>query len=297
MELFFADNQPIRGDYIRRAVLRSDLVPVPLTLEAEIRVDRDSLAHFAVGKSLHTYQGDELEIVKSEFIPSAKAQGATEVAFVRVTALLKCVQAVAFVPSQALVRYQASLGEVYRAAGARLRGIEGDFAVPRFVCLAGEVPSFHIARALQEAGGVVCWRSGKLAFVALAALFAQAPIGTLPAHSGEAVENGFLERHQVPTFYSTNADGALVLGNNNKSRSLRFVPGQNETALRQMTRYVVLERCQHYAYAPLLRAGDLFAVEGGGRLVVITIASVWEAGTSGEAPRQYSKLWLGRLEE
>jgi len=30
--------------------------------------------------------------------------------------------------------------------------------------------------------------------------------------------------------------------------------------------------------------------------VVMTAASVWEAGTDGESPNQYTKLWLGRLE-
>ncbi|MGL5290057.1 MAG: hypothetical protein ACRC9N_11355 [Aeromonas sp.] len=296
MELFYEKDKPIRGDFIRRAVLRSDLVPVPLTLEADIRADRESASLFAIGRSLTTYLGDELEIIKSEYIPSGKMQGQGEAAFVRLVAVLKAVSAVAFIKPTAIITQRATLAEVYRSAGATLRGIEGDFAVVRFACLAGEVPSYHIARALQEAGGVVRWRSGGLGFVPLASLFGQKPFDTLPNYIGDVVTSGFLERHAIPAFYSVNADGGFVFGNRNKPRALRYQPGANETMLRNMTSCLVLDRTYRYKYAPAVTAGDLFKIDGGPLLVVMTAATLWEAGTDGEAPNQYTKLWLGRLE-
>jgi len=296
MELFLGKDQPIRGDFVRRAVLRSDLVPVPLTLEADIRADRETADSLAVGRSLTTYLGDELEIIKSEYVPSGKSQGSGEAAFVRLIAVLKPVRAASFIKPTAIIRHRATLAEVYRAAGATLRGIDGDFAVSRFACLAGEVPSYHIARALQEAGGVVRWRRGGLGFVPLPALFRQQPFDTLPAHIGETVSSGFLERHGIPTFYSLDADGGFVFGNRNKPRVMRYQPGATETTLHNMTSCLVLDRTYRYKYAPAVTAGDLFAVEGGSPLVVMTAASVWEAGTDGESPNQYTKLWLGRLE-
>ena len=156
MELYFGENgdQRIRGDFIRRAVLRSDLVPIPLTLEAEIRVGTETAAEFDVGRSITTYDGDELEIIKSEHVQQARMQGDDLSGYVRLIATLKPVTPVAFIKPRAVIKHGASLTEVYRACGATLRGIEGDFPVPRFVCLAGEAHTYHIARALQEAGGV-----------------------------------------------------------------------------------------------------------------------------------------------
>ncbi|WMC11763.1 hypothetical protein PU634_05190 [Oceanimonas pelagia] len=296
MELLYDKDKVIRGDLIKRAVLRSDLVPVPLTLEAEIRADREVAQFLEVGQSITTYIGDQLEIIKSEYVPSGKAQGGAEAAFVRLIAVLKPVQAVSFIKTHGIVRYNATLAEIYRAAGATLRSIEGDFAVSRFACLAGEVPTYHIARALQEAGGVVRWNQGRLGFVPLPALFQQATYDSLPSHAADKVNSGFLERHEIPAFYSLDANGQFVFGNRNKPRALRYQPGATETTLRNMTSCLVLTRTARYKYAPSVTAGMLFGIEGGSPLVVMTAASLWEAGTDGEPPNQYTKLWLGRFE-
>jgi len=41
--LNFADGKQIRGDLIKSAVVRSDLSPIPMTLEAEIRAGDDGM--------------------------------------------------------------------------------------------------------------------------------------------------------------------------------------------------------------------------------------------------------------
>ena len=296
MQLYYEKNKPIRGDFIRRAVLRSDLVPVPLTLEADIRADRESKGFFAVGKSVFTYQGDDLEIIKSEYLPTGNAQGQSEAAYVRIVAVLRQVKEVSFLKQRAIIKYNGTLASAYRSAGATLRGVQGDFAIPRFVCLAGEVPTYHIARALLEAGGVVRWKAGRLEFLPLAALFQQKPFDTIPGHSSDDVSSGFLERHEVPAFYSTDQNGGFVMGNNSKPRAIRYQPSANEATLRNMTSYLVHEKTTRYSYAPAISAGDVMAIHGGKPLVVITAASVFEAGADGSTPQQYTKLWLGRLE-
>jgi hypothetical protein len=296
MQRYYEKGKPIRGDFIRRAVLRSDLVPVPLTLEADIRADRETKGFFAVGKSIFTYQGDDLEIIKSEYMPTGNAQGEGEAAFVRIIAVLRQVKEVSFLKQRAIIKYNGTLASVYRSAGATLRGIVGDFAISRFVCLAGEVPTFHIARALQEAGGVVRWKSGRLEFMSLPALFQQEPFDTIPSHNSEDVSSGFLERHEVPAFYSTDKDGAIVVGNNSKPRSIRYQPSASETTLRNMTSCLVHDKTTRYRYAPAINAGDIIAIQGSESLVVMTAASVFEAGADGGSPEQYTRLWLGRLE-
>lgn len=296
MQLYYDKDKVIRGDFIRSAILRSDLAPVPLTLEVQIRADRETKSFFDVGRSIHTYQGDDLEIIKSEFVPSGKSQGDGEAAHMRITAVLKPVKDVSYLKPRAIIKYGGTLAEIYRSAGARLRGIKGDLPVSKFVCLAGEVPAYHISRSLQEAGGVVRWRAGRLEFWPLTMLFKQEAFGTIAAHSSDDINSGFLERHEVPTFYSTDSDGAPVFGNKSKHRALRYQPGVNELTLRNMTSCLVLDKIARYQYAPAISAGDLMEIEGSNPLVVMTAATVFEAGTDGEPPQQYTKLWLGRLE-
>jgi len=297
VELYYDKDRLIRGDWIKRAVKRSDLAPVPLTLEAEIRVEPDTQKFFAVGQTLATYAGDELEIIKSELIQSGVAQGGNQAAYMRLIAILKCVTAVSFIKPTAIIKHRATLAEVYRGAGATLRGIEGDFPVPRFVCLAGEVPTYHIARALQEGGGVVRWRNGKLAFIPLRGLFQQKPVTTIVHSTASDVESGFLERHEVPSFYSLDADGAFVFGNRSKVRAVRYQPGMTEMTLRNMTACLVLTKTASVKYDERLAAGDLIEVQGAAPLVVMTAATLFAAGVDVDPPEQYTRLWLGRLEQ
>ena len=66
MILTFADGKQIRGDLIKSATLRSDLSPIPLTLEAEIRAGDDGLdKRLAEGQVLNV-GGDALRSVKSK---------------------------------------------------------------------------------------------------------------------------------------------------------------------------------------------------------------------------------------
>ena len=87
MILTLPNGKQIRGDLVKSAVLRSDLSPVPLTLEAEIRADDDMDKRLAEGQIL-TAGSDGLHIVKSNRSIERAAQGGREVSTVRLTALL-----------------------------------------------------------------------------------------------------------------------------------------------------------------------------------------------------------------
>lgn len=296
MELYFGKEQMIRGDRIRRAVLRTDLVPVPVTLEAEIRVDGESRKFFEVGQVLTTYAGDKLEIIKSEFIRGGSVQGGEDTTFVRLIAILQPVKGVTFIKQTAIIKRNATLAEVYRSAGATLRAIEGDFTVSSFVCMAGESPTYHIARAVQEAGGVVRWRNGKLGFIGLRALLQQKPATSIADSAADDVASGFLERHEIPAFASVDADGKFIYGNKSKARAIRYQHGMSEIALRSMTACLVHTKTTVVKYDTSIAAGDLVDVQGAQPLVVVTAATLFAAGADGDQPQQYTRLWLGRVE-
>ncbi|MDF0607239.1 hypothetical protein HZU77_016635 [Neisseriaceae bacterium TC5R-5] len=299
MLLFLSDGKQIRGDLIKSAVLRYDLAPIPVTLEAEIRCgDGDMEQRLAEGECLSTGSGDVLRIIKAVIVLGGVVQGERELSGVRLTAILDACHSVAFVHQRAIIKENAALSVIYRAAGATLQGIAADFPVPRFCCPIGDTPSFHIARILQEEGGIVRWQAGQLQFVRLPDLFKQDPVTILPNHASDDIASGFLERHQVPWFLSLNAAGGFVLGNQNKPRTVRYVPFQNAQRLRNMTRCLVQRKVCKTGFNGELLAGDLVRFIGGEDLCVITAAHTFESGTdSGGASNTYTRLWLGRLEE
>lgn len=298
MILAFADGQQIRGDLIKSATLRSDLAPIPLTLEAEIRSGEEDMDKLlAEGKTLIVRGSDTMRIISSSRVAGRSVQGSREMAATRIVALLDACQGAAYVRQRAIIKENASLAAIYRAAGATIKGMDADFPVPRFCCPVGDTPTFHIARVLQEEGGAVRWKNGKLQFVRLGDLFKQAAVLTLPDNASENLESGFLERHTVPSFFSLDSSGATLFGNRDKARVVRFSPFKDAQRLRSMTRCLVQSKVSRIGLAGQIAAGDLIAYVGGAKLAVITAAHVFSSGTDdGGAQDAYTRLWLGSME-
>lgn len=295
MNIVLSNGRTLRGDLIKSVVLRNDLAPIPATVEAEIRVDDELYKLLAEGK-LVTVQGDLFRIIKSTRINDRLAQGQHDYKAIKIIGLLDACHAVGFVKQKPIIKENASLAEIYRAAGASLRAIDADFAVPRYSCFAGQTPTFHIARVLQEEGGVVRWKAGKMRFFRLPDLFKQKPVTAIPENASENITSGYLERHEVPWFYSTDASGAFVYGNQNKTRQVRYAPFKDALRLQNMTRCLVQRKVSKIAYSPSLAAGELVDISGGKPLVVVTAAHVYQSGTDGSGSNQYSRLWLASLE-
>lgn len=287
----------VRGDLIYSAVLRSDLSPVPVTFEAEIRTDDALLKQLSEGKTL-TVGGDTLRIIKTKPVENRVAQGGRNFGGVKLTALLDNCHQIAFVrEKKAIIKSNTNLMSVYKAAGATIKALDSDIPVARFSCFVGGTPSFHIARVLQEEGGAVRWKNGKMQFFRYLDLFRQAPAMTLPDNASDNVNSGFLERHEIPSFYSTDANAAIVTGNTNKSRQTLFVPFKNAQQLQNMTRCLVHRKRSKVSLNMTLCAGDLIDIAGAKPLVVITAAHVYQTGGGGGVENQYTKLWLASLEQ
>lgn len=289
----------LRGDLIRSAVLRSDAVPVPTSLEAEIRVIDDSIkTGLAEGKVITAGAAeDQFWIIKTVQIDASNAQGTHREAAIGITAILDNCHTVAFVRDKPICKEKATLSQIYNACGASLQAIDADFPVERFSCFSGETPSFHIARILQENGGILRWKAGKMKYFRLQDLLKQTPVMTIPDRSAQDVASGFSERHQVQSFYSVDPTGAFIYGNQAKARWMRFMPNMSEQQLKNMTRCLILRKIAKIGYSESIAAGDVVAVAGGEPRVVVTAAHVLRSGTDGAGAEQYTKLWLSSVEE
>jgi hypothetical protein len=268
--------------------------PVPATLEAEIRVDDELRKLLAEGKTINC-NGDDFRIIKPVGLSGRESQGQHDSSGLQITALLDACHPVTFVRQRAIIKENVVLSEIYRASGATLRAVDGDFKVGRFNCMVGGTPSFKIAQLLQEEGGVVCWKGGKLKFIRLPDLFKQKTAMSLPDNASENVVSGFIERHEIPSFHSLSPTGEIVHGNRDKARTSKFVPGKNEQQLVNMSRCLVQRKISKLAYNDKLYAGDLIEFVGASPLVIVTVAHVFQSGTDGSGSNQYSKLWLSGL--
>ena len=299
MNIRLSSGELIRGDLIVSAVIRTDLVPVPVTLECTIRYDSELEPLLREGQIVRAGLDEpELRIIWSS--PDRGTfgveQGDRPIGTISFVALLDACADVSFRRSKAIIKEGSTLGAIYRACGAKVV-IESDFTVKRFSCFVGGVPSYQIASALQEEAGALVWlhSAKKLKFVRLPDLFKEDPIETLGPDSIERVKSGFMERHEVPWFYSTGADGGLIYGNRQKARAAFFTPLKNQITLSNMTRALIHAGTFVGRLNLQMNAGDVVQV-GEKSLVVVTAAHVFESGTDGKGQEQYSRFWLHSLE-
>lgn len=295
MILAFENGMQIRGDLIISAELRYDLSPVPVTLCAKLRADDSILHQLQEGKIVITGHGERMQIVKSQPVTGKVVRDDEVEKGVEIIAFLANCTPASYLRERAVIKYGQTLGAIYSACGCSIKGVDHDFAVPRFVCLAGDTPTFHIARALQEAGGVVRWKNGKLQFFRVPDLFKQAPAIRLPDVGSEDIISEFMERHEAPFFFTVAPDGSIVHGNRAKARATRFAPHQTLATLHNMTRVLVRDKVTKTDYAGHLRAGDIVDYVGGQPRTIITAMHYYASGTdSAVSASQFTKLWCGR---
>jgi len=282
--------QALRGDLLLRVVLRTDLTPVPATLELEVRRTAETVAAVAHGKVL-TVADAEFEIVKTEERRADDlAQGDRVYTAIRATALLRSCAAIAAPLQRSVIRESASLGGIYRACGATVR-IASDFTVPVFAAYVGQTPSFMVAQALQEEAGVLVVERGRVSFRRLRDLIA-APAGVVVAEDvAEVVESGLLERHAIPFAFSTVPGSQFVYGRRSAARGFVYRPRADQRIVNNLGTALVLRRKLRNSFSLDYNAGARVDV-GGVRHIAITAAHVFEPRDGGE---QYSQFWLGEV--
>lgn len=286
---------PLRGDLLLRVVLRSDLTPIPVTLELEVRETLETQALVKHGAIVEVGPGrTAIRLVKVERVQgSGVVQGAREVAIIKAVGLLDSCAPVANMLQRAVIREGASLGEIYRACGAQVR-IDLDFTVPVWACFSGMTPSFEVAKVLQEEAGVLLYAGGRVAFRRLRELIAEKPAQVLGAGQTQTVESGFLELQSVPFAFSTNPAGGFIVGRRNSARGAHYRPRADARVVENLSQVLVLRRRYQNILTPGVNAGTRFDVDGV-PMIAITAAHVFESGGDSGGAEQYSKFWLGEV--
>jgi hypothetical protein len=222
-------------------------------------------------------------------------QGQDEYGALSVTALMDGCAEVAFRRKKAVIANSAAtIGSLYRACGAKL-AIGNDFPVTRFSCFKGGVPSFDLARAMQEECACLVYRDGKLSIMRLPDLFKQEPKDEIgQVENADGAESEFKQRHEIPAFYSLDVNGNFVYGSTDKTRAMTYLPRTSERALRNMSRVLVVQRIVNSSLAQPIQAGDLLRVAGKDYAVVTAAHGFIQREGITET---ISRFWLGVLSE
>jgi len=273
---------------------RSDLAPVPRTLEFTVKLIDGVEKRVAEGASV--WGGREnlrYLIVKTDrAAPMGQVQGQSQQQAMKVTALLYSCAKIASARSSAVLQENTTFGQAFRACGAYAQ-VENDFAVPRFTCFKGKIPSYPLVQILQEEGAALVLRGGRISAMRLSDMGKQVPVDNIgQIDSSAKILSEYLQLQDVPTYYSTNDSAAMVVGPSSQTRIMDYMPRTDERRLRNASSVLVRSKtvdsniCQH------IQAGDVLQVAGE-NLIVITAAHAFESLEGAQESR--SRLWLGSL--
>lgn len=278
-------------DAVTRVILRTDLTPIPATIEIEAR--RTDQVERALAEGKRIVVGSlkaEFVVVKSQQVAAnSPIQGDQPTSGLKVIGMIAACEPIARRLQRSVIRENAPLGEIYRACGAQVR-IGSDFNVPRFSCFVGMTPSFEVAKILQEEAGALVYSDNAITYRRLGELVGQDAALKIPEQATEVLVSDFLERHAVPFAFTTAPSGAIVSGRREASRGVHYQPRADQRIVNNLGQALIQRRKYRTAFTPSLGAGQRIDV-GAHRMVVITAAHVFES----IGGNQYTQAWLGEL--
>jgi hypothetical protein len=295
MQVYTADGTPLRGDLTTRVVVRTDLTPIPSTVEIDAVNTRETAA--ALQKGLTVKIGPDQTEYLLVLIEGDKAesiqQGDRDVQPIRATGILKSCSALADLLQRSVIREGSTWADIYRSIGSTAV-VDSDFAVPRFCALVGMLPTPEIARVLQEEAAIVFYAGGKVRFRRLNDLIA-APAGvTFPADRTQELSSDLLERHSIPFIVTTTPGNQVITSKREAARGIVYVPRADRRILVNLGTVLVQRRTMRESLSPDFNAGMRVDIAGMPHIVV-TAAHVRSSSTDKQGSEEYTQLWLGQV--
>lgn len=295
MNIYLTPDQKamIPGDLMLSVVFRTDLVPIPRSVELLVRAQGDMEKNLAEGKVI--YGGYEMlpyRIVNCNRVVTAKVQNGSMMAALKVIALLDSCAQISYRLPKAVIKENVTFSEIYLACGATTK-IASDFSVSRFSCFRGMIPTYPIAQIMQEEGAVLALRNGALTMLRVPDLFKQQPKDAIGlVDSTDQIGSEYMARHEIPSFFSVDPSGDFVMGNFSVPRAVAYQPVADERVLNNMSRVLMTSHKMDSDIAQHIVAGDLLVITGK-PLVVITSAN-WFYNNEGITETS-SRFWLGEI--
>lgn len=294
MFIALEDGNLIPASDLVSATMRTDLIPVPVSLELVAQRTAKLEADLAVGKRLMLgTDAIPMVIVKSQVVKTQIIRDADTLGAIAVVAVLAGCEALIKPSPKAIILSGTSLAAAYRACGGR-SPFGTDIPLPEFVCLKGGMPTAEIARRLQEEGAAIRYRGGKMHGVRLPDLFSGQPVATFDPSAIQWEDNDAVVNRQVVSVVSLAVDGVTVNGDPSGIRPVVYRGGLDTRRARNMERVLVTRGRMLRPTDERLQAGELIQV-GDRRMVVLTAAHRIDTGAMGGATATATKVWLAEL--
>ena len=275
---------------------RTDLTPVPSTLEFSVRRSA-SLEKALVAGAVVLIGGNALpmKLVKVEPVKSGQVQGGERMGWLYCLAVLAGMASLILPANKAVIQSGGGFSGALMACGSSVVAHK-DIPLPNFVCLKGQVPTFAIARYLQQEAAAICLKGDKVEVWRLTELAKQEPSATFESALMHQQASPEKVRLLVPSAFSVASDGSQIENDQiGYEQRVRYEPRLTTRQLRNLERVLIHRGTLERAFNPSrLQAGNCVSI-GDESLVILTAAHHLNTGAMGGEPSATTKVWLSAM--
>lgn len=295
MRIMLADGQFIGTDRFISGVLRSDLLPIPVTLEFQTLLTPGIDAQLQEKSVIRI--GDnylELIIVKRVVDTAGFLKDDKLLSIGAYIAVLNGCERLIEPARKATYLEGTTIGAALRASGNKLK-VKEDVPLYHYFCAVGATPSYEIARKCgEEAAVIYCSDEGKIIVKRLSQILNQDPALELDDTAVKWIKNQTHLNHVIPSYQTVNADGSTIEGELKVGAKTAFYPNLDSRRLKNLSTVLVTRGTVMRTYNPDFMAGDVVKVKDK-KYVILTAAHRFDTGVLGGATVSASKFWLAEV--
>lgn len=294
MQILFQDGSFIDYSLLLSATLRTDLVPVPVTLEFSVKGTETLKKKIVIGAEVFlTDKQIPIKIIDVRSLGTQTIKDGSRVEGIAAIGVLSGCELLIERINKAVIQYETSFGAAMRACGCK-SAFDKDLPLPKFVLFRGNLPTDEIAIRAQEEAAVICYQGGKLNALRIDQILSRETIISLDPSAVVFKDSPFLEKKQTPSFITIANDGFTVEGDLKERKPSAFRALADSRITKNLEKILLTRGTILRPLDLSLYAGNTVQV-GDRKMAILTSAHRVDTGALGGPSVMATKLWLAEL--
>lgn len=285
----------IPHNVLMEAVWRTDLIPVPLTLEFKIQVNEET----AILKEKETILiGDDetpLKIIKRLNDDPDVLQDGKFIKVAAFIAFLSGTENLIEPAAQAALLSNTNFSEAYRACGVKIP-FGSDLPLLNFHAFYGKAPAFEVAKRCCEEAAVILFKDNKIHAKRLSELVKQPAILDINGRQVQWEDNPYILKNTIKNYISLDPDGSTIHESLKGTQKASYYPGMDSRRLKNLRTVLVRKGSVMRQLSPTIFAGDVVNVDLV-PYIILTAAHLYKPGSKGGIGGMTSRFWLAQVNE
>lgn len=297
MRIVLKDGFILPFNVLVSAVLRSDSIPVPLTLEFQVLLDQTIEPMLKEDEIIHLGENHiEMKIIKANIQRTGIIRQNKRIVIGAFIAILNGCEQLIKPLAKGIFLENTSIGAALKASGTKL-GIAEDVPLLQYFCPFGQTPTYEIARKCGEEAAVINSNTdGKIIVRRLSALMQNEAKLKLDSTSVNWKNNSTGLLHEVPSYITVNKDGSTIEGEVQAGKIASYYPNLDSRRLKNLSTALVCKGTIQRALSTDIMAGDVIEIDEK-KYFVLTAAHRIDTGAMGASSVTASRFWIAQVEK